>query len=552
MSYVIGALAFIIILGVIIIIHEGGHFLFAKRANILCHEFSIGMGPLIWKTKKGETVYSIRAIPIGGYVSMAGEEVEQDFLKDVNSVKLEFDENEKVKRIICDLDNEEFKDLHAYQLVQHDLLGTMEALEDELSLTVKVPGENEEETVEKTFIVNRDAMIYFNKKEEYQIAPLDRNMSSKSVGKRFMTVFAGPMMNFILAIVIYLVLGIIQGYPSTGTTKLDTVLEGAPVYTTVDGNEGLRGSELVTHINGEKLSVWDDVSKVMSKVANGEIATFNGVLEVTYVDENNNTKTEKFAPMISIYSIELLLDSSYSKNNQVVVGKYSSNNDKTKAYKAGLVEGDIITKVEISNYSKEINSVNDILEFFSSSHLEEAEIVTITYLRENEVKTASIETYSKQMLDSQDLTRTKVQLGISPEYKFDLLKTLYMPFVNTATSAIGIFKTLGLLFTDKSVNIDDFSGPVGIFQLVTSTASSGFLSLLSLTAFLSVNIGFVNLLPLPALDGGRLVFIVFEAITKKKPSPKVENIVHTIGFFLLIGLFIFISFSDVLRIFGCK
>ena len=100
MSYVIGALAFIIILGVIIIIHEGGHFLFAKRANILCHEFSIGMGPLIWKTKKGETVYSIRAIPIGGYVSMAGEEVEQDFLKDVNSVKLEFDENEKVKRII--------------------------------------------------------------------------------------------------------------------------------------------------------------------------------------------------------------------------------------------------------------------------------------------------------------------------------------------------------------------------------------------------------------------------------------------------------------------
>lgn len=552
MSYVIGALAFIIILGVIIIIHEGGHFLFAKRANILCHEFSIGMGPLIWKTKKGETVYSIRAIPIGGYVSMAGEEVEQDFLKDVNSVKLEFDENEKVKRIICDLDNEEFKDLPAYQLVQHDLLGTMDALEDELSLTVKVPGENEEETVEKTFIVNRDAMIYFNKKEEYQIAPLDRNMSSKSVGKRFMTVFAGPMMNFILAIVIYLVLGIIQGYPSTGTTKLDTVLEGAPVYTTVDGNEGLRGSELVTHINGEKLSVWDDVSKVMSKVANGKIATFNGVLEVTYVDENNNTKTEKFAPMISIYSIELLLDSSYSKNNQVVVGKYSSNNDKTKSYKAGLVEGDIITKVEISNYSKEINSVNDILEFFSSSHLEEAEIVTITYLRETEVKTTSIETYSKQMLDSQDLTRTKVQLGISPEYKFDLLKTLYMPFVNTATSSIGIFKTLGLLFTDKSVNIDDFSGPVGIFQLVTSTASSGFLSLLSLTAFLSVNIGFVNLLPLPALDGGRLVFIVFEAITKKKPSPKVENIVHTIGFFLLIGLFIFISFSDVLRIFGCK
>ena len=148
MSYVIGALAFIIILGVIILIHEGGHFLFARRAKILCHEFSMGMGPLIWKTKKGETVYSIRAIPIGGYVSMAGEEVEQDFLKDVKTLKLEFDENGRVKRIICDLDNEEFKDLPSYELISYNLLGTLDALPDELSLTVKA--QKEEEKAEQT------------------------------------------------------------------------------------------------------------------------------------------------------------------------------------------------------------------------------------------------------------------------------------------------------------------------------------------------------------------------------------------------------------------
>ena len=107
-------------------------------------------------------------------------------------------------------------------------------------------------------------MIYFNKKEEYQIAPLDRNFSSKTVGQRFMTVFAGPMMNFILAIIIYFVIGLVQGYPSTGSTELDQVYEGAPVYTTVDGLEGLRGSETITHINGKELKVWDDVSVIMA------------------------------------------------------------------------------------------------------------------------------------------------------------------------------------------------------------------------------------------------------------------------------------------------
>ena len=81
MQYLLGAIVFVIVLMIIVIIHEMGHFLMAKRAKILCYEFACGMGPLLWKTKKGETVYSIRAIPMGGFVSMAGEEVDQDFLK---------------------------------------------------------------------------------------------------------------------------------------------------------------------------------------------------------------------------------------------------------------------------------------------------------------------------------------------------------------------------------------------------------------------------------------------------------------------------------------
>ena len=81
--FFLNLIVFILVLGVIILIHELGHFYFAKRAKILCHEFAIGMGPAIWQTRRGETVYSIRSIPIGGYVSMAGEAISDALIKKI-------------------------------------------------------------------------------------------------------------------------------------------------------------------------------------------------------------------------------------------------------------------------------------------------------------------------------------------------------------------------------------------------------------------------------------------------------------------------------------
>ena len=225
-------------------------------------------------------------------------------------------------------------------------------------------------------------------------------------------------------------------------------------------------------------------------------------------------------------------------------------------------EKDLISVPSNQDIKKYNLTNNDLVldykeKFFNNDKLAEGQDVKVTVQRvgENlipEEKTFTVESYSHKLLSSQEVRITQVKLEISPEYKFDFVKLLYMPFVETGASIVGIFKTLGLLFTDSSVHLDDFSGPVGIFQLVTSTASQGFFAILSLTAFLSVNIGFVNLIPLPALDGGRLAFMGYELVTRKKPSPKVENIIHTIGFLLLMALFVFISFSDVLRCIGCK
>ncbi|OQX93532.1 MAG: hypothetical protein B6I17_02215 [Tenericutes bacterium 4572_104] len=108
------------------------------------------------------------------------------------------------------------------------------------------------------------------------------------------------------------------------------------------------------------------------------------------------------------------------------------------------------------------------------------------------------------------------------------------------------------MFSSDQVGVSDLSGFVGIFSMTSKAAEAGIISLLSWTGFLSVNLGIVNLLPIPALDGGRLVFIGYEAITNKKPNKKVENWLHTIVFFLLMGLLVFITYNDILRLIGLK
>ena len=138
---ILGIIVFILVMGILVMVHEAGHFLVAKKAGILCHEFSLGMGPLIYQKKKGETLYSIRLFPIGGYVSMAGEEIEDNILKGIKKIKLVIDEQNKVEKIIVNLDNPNYANLSSVEVKDYDLIGTSNALEDELFIEVV---ENEE------------------------------------------------------------------------------------------------------------------------------------------------------------------------------------------------------------------------------------------------------------------------------------------------------------------------------------------------------------------------------------------------------------------------
>lgn len=561
MDWIIGLLAFIIVLSLIIVIHEGGHFFFAKKAGILCYEFALGMGPVITQKRKNETTYSLRAIPLGGYVSMAGEEVDADLLKDVKEVKLEF-EGKTVTRIIVDIENPKFQDLPVYKLLKYDLIGTKEAKSDELYVNVILANTDEDPRKEllneEQFTVSRDAMIYYKKNEELQIAPFDRSFTNKKLGARFMTVFAGPLMNFILAWVIFIVIGLIGGYANEDATIINDVTKDTPAYIA-----GLRdGDEIIkigsyTKSDGTNLNKWNDISSALDYIANGKAETYNGSVEVTYI-RDGETKTAVVYPNTIIYSIEMVFQTNIddlTKANLPYVGSYSdeSTNKKTKAYLAGLRNGDLITKIEEIDSKKvtEISTKYDLLKWFAAYERKniKGEDVRITVLRDGEEKTFDIESYSTDLLESQNVAKTKVQLGISPGYKFNFVKLLYMPILETKDAALLVFDTLKLLFTDKTVNIDDLSGPIGIFSIIKQSVSQGLLSVLNWAAIISVNVGLMNLLPLPALDGGRLAFLIYEAITKKRPNPKVENIIHGIGFLLLMALFVFVAFNDVIRLF---
>ena len=551
--YIIGIIVFALILGIIVLLHEGGHFIMARRAGIMCYEFAIGMGPVIYSKKKGETVYSLRAIPIGGFVSMAGEEVESNVLTGYHRCQLVIN-NGIVEEIM--VDEKKFdSNQPIYSIVSNDLIGTKEALPDELYIVVK-----DDEDNEIKYVVKRDVIIKFPKKQVIQNAPYEKNFVNKSIGERFLAVFAGPFMNFVLAVAVFFILGICTGYADPNVTYIDNIMEGTPAY-----EAGLRdGDEILYITTGSLDSIkeedyfdhWDDISIALDDCATGKV-DYAGYVNVLYRRNNIINKTKVY-PNNYINTIQIAFaHANGEENNNLLIGEFARKNETSLSYKAGIRKGDILVSVN----GVVFNNRAEAMAYFYSDASQEKFEYEVVIERDGKQETYTIDGFSMKALFDNEIQPSKVQMEIAAEYQRSFVKSLYMPFVETGKSSLLVFKTLGLLFTDKSVGIRDLSGPIGILDATVSMIdirdANGklmigeiIISLLNWIAMLSVNIGLLNILPLPALDGGRIAFIVYEAITRKKPNSKVENIIHSIGFILLMALFVFVAFNDVLRLFG--
>ncbi|MBI5400963.1 MAG: site-2 protease family protein [Candidatus Yonathbacteria bacterium] len=241
------------------------------------------------------------------------------------------------------------------------------------------------------------------------------------------------------------------------------------------------------------------------------------------------------------YSVD---DSAYGARVQNAELTITQVMPKSPAKKVGLKGGDIIESLSSGSDTLSSPRVNTTQKFIASH-----DSVSLTYLRGTQTKTISV-SGEEGFVDGR--RAIGISMDIVGTLKLPIHEALFVGLTTTASMTYGM--TLGILDFFKNILIGqaDFrevSGPVGIVGIVSDASALGFLHLISLTAIISINLAIINLLPFPALDGGRLFFLLIEAIKRSPIKPEITNIANGIGFLILIAFIVFITFNDVMKLF---
>jgi len=367
-----------------------------------------------------------------------------------------------------------------------------------------------------------------------QVAPYDRTFNAKSKGQRFMVTFAGPMMNFVLALVVFFIMFLVSGVSDPASTVITKVTEDTPAYgILMDGDE-------IVAINGVDVHSWSEDNDLPSVTTElGKYLTYDSFV-FTVERDGAIIDLDPIYPQYYFISLNFM---NLPGSSDLEV--YVSSDDEANTE---LRTGDIITAIN----GQAMTTWADVIIYQQNytAGTTDDDPTVISYTRDGEAMTYSFASYSEKELSSLGYPLFTSKIGITGSTKFSLWGSIAGTGESFVSSSTKIFSTLGLLFTSPRISISDLTGFVGIYSITASAAKSGFVSLMSWIGFLSVNLGIVNLLPIPALDGGRIVFIIYEAIAKRKPNQKFENSLNTVMFFLLIALLIFVTYNDILRLIG--
>ena len=416
----LGILTFILVFGIIVVVHEFGHFYFAKKSGILVREFAIGMGPKIFAhIGKDGTAYTIRILPLGGYVRMAGWSDDTTEIKTGTPVSLTLTDDGKVKRI----------NLSGKKLDQTALPMQVTQFDFEDKLFIK--GLVLEE--EKTFAVDHDATVVEADGTEVRIAPLDVQYQNATIWGKLITNFAGPMNNFILGVVVFWILIFMQGgVRDVETNQFHVMPQGALAKV------GVPETAQITKIGSHEISNWESLIQAVEAETKDKTAP---TLDVT-ISENGSEKQVSVSPEES-------------------EGRYL--------------------------------------------------------------------------------------LGVQPGIKSDLLSMFVGGFTTAANSALSILSALKNLIFHPDLN--KLGGPVAIFKASSDAAKNGIENVLYLLATISINIGIFNLIPIPALDGGKIVLNILEAIRRKPLKQEIETYVTLAGVVIMVVLMIAVTWNDIMRLF---
>ncbi|CYU36708.1 RIP metalloprotease RseP [Streptococcus suis] len=416
-----GILAFIFIFGVIVVVHEFGHFYFAKKAGILVREFAIGMGPKIFAhTGKDGTLYTIRILPLGGYVRMAGWGEDKTEIKTGSPASLSLNEAGVVTRI-----NLSGKQLDSLSLPMNV---TSFDFEEKLEITGLVLDES------KTYKVDHDATIVEEDGTEVRIAPLDVQYQNATVWGKLITNFAGPMNNFILGTFIFIMLVFAQGGVADPTSNAVSITDGGALQ-----DAGLVTGDKILSVNGQTTDTYTEIASIISQAASeaSTAPSFDLVVEHEGAEKSLTITAEK-------------VDDSY-------------------------------------------------------------------------------------------------RIGISPILKTGFLDKIIGGFQQAGATAVIVVTALKNLIANFDVK--QLGGPVAIYSVSNQAAANGWVSVFNLMAMLSINIGIFNLIPIPALDGGKIVMNILEGIRRKPLKPETESYITLAGVAIMVVLMLVVTWNDIMRVF---
>lgn len=430
-------IVFILGLSLLITIHELGHFIVAKIFGVYCHEFSIGMGPAIFSKKKGETKYSIRWLPIGGYVSMAGEEV-----------------------------NSNIKD--------------------------------EDSNVINAEIVEKDAETNKIKEDEEEMPdiPYERTINGIKAWKRFLVIGAGVFMNFVLAYILFFIYIVDVGLADTNSfVEVNYASTESEVYAFEEAG-----------IPEGKFKIDRVENRIVYVYEGNEVEIYLNDTETTTFDEASIALGVPASIGESVYTFTS--DIVATNEDNIVKITFESNKYQIKQYLKVYSEGNVYTP----------NRLISKLEFNLNT-----EDNTYTILSSN--------------MNKWGYTQSSRDATIGECFKY----AGQMEIQN----GLAIFDALGKLFTKEGMN--NVGGVIAMADASNTYLSYGFGYYMAFLGLISVNLGVMNLLPIPGLDGSQLLVIIIEGITRKKLPDKAKAIVNFIGLIFLMGLMILITIKDVFK-----
>lgn len=441
--------SFVVVLGILILVHELGHFFMARLAGVGVERFSIGFGPVLWRVRGKETEYCVSAIPMGGYVKMMGD-----------------DEN---------------------------------PLEGGKGATI-------------------DPRKAFN---------------AKPLAARFLIVFAGPAMNFVLAVVIAALMFMLVGRP-VAPAQVGRVVEGGPA-----AQAGLQTGDRIISIDGAAVPYWEDVARVVQAAGPRALkVVVKGASGERTVDltPTQTKRRDLFGDEQNVWELGA------SPYIPATIGDTVSGDP---ADQAGLKSGDTVTALE----GQPVMSWDDLAE---KIHQRAGQPTRLEVKRGSETLPITV-TPKKGKIPGPDGKEVEAGLvGIRPGgttlmVRSNPLTATWEGVVwagdVTAKTAIGLYK-----WASRQIPSNSIGGPIQIATMAGEQARQGISSLALFTAVISVNLFLLNLLPVPMLDGGHLLFFACEAVLGRPLSVRKREVAQQVGFALLMLLMVFAFYNDFKRI----